>query len=625
MIAIIVMTPKIHLFIRNLLLLLIGSIAFSSIAAISEESSYKELIEKARFYKYKNTDSTLYFANKAYNIADKNNDAKLDALFLMIKANIKSGMVTYALSLCDTAQLIIDKNKLFKREYEVLLYRGNLYQSMGFAAKALEIFLDVQTNLDSHSSAQYRADLYYYMAVVYYELGEINKANNYLLLSLDVANNENLYQHSFSNYLLLSLSTQKIDSIQKYITLADNIIEKHPNLSYEKVSLRNNQARFNKAFGRYDESKKQYNEAIGISLENGFQKHLLNLYNNYAYLLMAVSNYDSAYYYLSEALVISKKIKSLDMESEIYDSFSDYFERTGDFKNALKYTDMFVKKRNAFREQQSRQRSIFLSAVFESEQKEKEILQQENEIATLWLYMLGAFTFLAVAIGFGGYFRQKLSLSRARLETFKKGKELEIADAMINGQDAERKRLAMDLHDGLGARLGSLRFLVDGFFKANNKYNDVVNSINNITHNVRELSHRMLPSQLESLGLPSTINNLASSINKSDKFHVDFETNLEIRLSSKLEINIYYLIYELINNATKHSKGNSIFVQLLEHDDGLSLSVEDNGGGFKLNDNNTGHGLKNIKTRIEYLGGEFFIDSNDEETNFLIEIPNEKT
>ncbi len=615
-----------HRHIHNYLAILCLVFSCTVSASTYPKKSVIDFIEKANYYRYKNTDSTLLFAHKAYELAtDTDPNLKLDALYLMIKAYMKAGMATSALSLCDTALIVIKNNKLLNRENEVLLYRGNLYQSMGFSPKALEIFLEVQSNIDNNYSPQYKADLYYYIAKIYYELNELDKAKTYLSKSLKVANDENLIQHTFSNYLLLSGTSRKKDTIQKYHELAREIIESNPNLSYEKVSLLNNQAMFNKALSNFSKSKKQYLEAIKISIENGFQKHLLNIYNNYAYLLMAESKYDSAYYYLNEALNIAQDIKSLDLESEIYDSFSDYYERTGDYEKALKYTDMYIVKREAFRRQQSKQRTMFLSAVFETEQKEKEILQQENEIATLWLYMLGTFAFLTVSIGFVVYFRQKLSLSRSRLETVEKGKELEIADAMINGQDAERKRLAMDLHDGLGARLGSLRFLVDGFFKPNEKYNDVISSIDSITQNVRELSHRMLPSQLENLGLEPTITNLASSINKSKKFVVDFETNLERRLSSKLEINIYYLIYELINNATKHSKGNSIFVQLLEHDDGLSLSVEDNGGGFEMNENSKGHGLKNIKTRIEYLGGEFFIDSNDDETNFLIEIPNEKT
>ena len=238
--------------------------------------------------------------------------------------------------------------------------------------------------------------------------------------------------------------------------------------------------------------------------------------------------------------------------------------------------------------------------------------------------MLGVAIFLVIAISIGIYFRQKFHLSRSRLKTAEKEKELKITEAIIHGRDAERKRLAMDLHDGLGARLGALRFIVDGFFKSNEKYKDVIESIKSIRKNVRELSHRMMPAKLEEIGLVSTIKSMTSEINESEKFDVGFETNFDKRLSHKLESNLYFLIFELINNAIKHSNGNAIFIQLLDHDDSLSLLVEDNGGGFKQNERTNGIGLKNIKTRIEYLGGTLFVESGDSQTQFMIEIPKGK-
>jgi signal transduction histidine kinase len=132
----------------------------------------------------------------------------------------------------------------------------------------------------------------------------------------------------------------------------------------------------------------------------------------------------------------------------------------------------------------------------------------------------------------------------------------------------------------------------------------------------------MLPTQLEKLGLVPTIQNLAHSISHSSGFSVDVELEIEERLEPKLEINLYYLIFELINNAIKHSKGDSLFIQLLSHEDGLNLSVEDNGKGFNVSESKDGLGLKNIKHRVEYLGGKLIIDSKiGQGTLFMIELP----
>jgi len=78
----------------------------------------------------------------------------------------------------------------------------------------------------------------------------------------------------------------------------------------------------------------------------------------------------------------------------------------------------------------------------------------------------------------------------------------------------------------------------------------------------------------------------------------------------------------LINNALKHSGGNSIFIQLFGHNDSITLSVEDNGNGFDTGVITDGLGLKNIKQRVEYLKGELIVDSRiGEGTIFMIEVP----
>lgn len=93
-------------------------------------------------------------------------------------------------------------------------------------------------------------------------------------------------------------------------------------------------------------------------------------------------------------------------------------------------------------------------------------------------------------------------------------------------------------------------------------------------------------------------------------------------MTLQLETNLYYLVFELINNALKHSGGNKIFVQLIKHDNNLSLSVEDNGIGFDTKKSSEGLGLKNIKQRVAYLQGYIHIDVQPNHgTIFMIEIP----
>jgi len=602
----------------SILLLYINVLSYSS-----NIDDFNNILKKAVGFKNRNNDSLIFYAQKAYleSQANSNDDEKLDALIVIIESKIRSGELLEALELCDTIKEISDKNNIMHRDADILLNIGNVYAAMGFAAEALDLFFEALKDENGNLSVKIKTDLYYYIAMVYYNIGEVDECRRYIDLSLKLALEGNYFKVVVPAYLIKSVIYNNADSINKYLELTDEILELNPNLKYEKAIVLNSKALLNEALGKYSKSNEQYNEAIRIARTNGFSKHMANFYNNYSYLLMAESNFDSAQNVLSESLQIAKEMNSADLQASIYDSYSDCFNAIGDYKNALLYQDSSIVKREQFRKEQQAQRSLYIAAVFETEQKEKAILEQENRITRLLLMLLGAVAIIIATVALVVWFRQRFMISRMKLDASEKGKELEVADALIKGQDSERKRLAMDLHDGLGAKMGSLRFLIDKNYHDTNSYDDLTSSLDDIKNNIRDLSHRMLPAQIEDLGLIYAIHGLIKSINKSDKFEVEFDTNVTGRLNDKLETNLYYLIFELINNATVHSKGNNIMVQLIEHDNRLNLSVEDDGGGFDINRIGSGSGMKNIRTRVEYLQGIYDIDAGENDTVVYIEIP----
>lgn len=584
---------------------------------------FSSLINQARSYENVNNDSLLFYANKALQITNLEHNVRdqLNSLLLIISTEIKSKKYGDAIKHCIVAEQIATKNDQTGLYIEFLAYKGMVFQKMSFASQALEYFLKAQKIADENNYNIVSNDIHHYLGSGFKDIGDLNKSRNNLRTSITNSIQNGYPKRLFESYMLLSSTFTSHDSINKYLTLAESVVESHPELKYERVVLRNKQGYINNASGNLRLSNKQYLEAIQISLSNHFHDYLARLYNNYAYLLITEKKYDSASNVLGQALEIVIKCRMTDLEAAILSAYSEYYIAIGDYKKAFSFQESSIIKSQEYREQQRVQESLFLSTVIENEHREKDLLHRENKIAMLWEVILGALTILSVFIGLTIYFRQKFILKRARLETVEKGKELEIADALIYGKDEERKRLAMDLHDGLSARLGALRLLVDDFFKPNDKYDEISKSIVNIHQNVRDLSHRLLPVQLEEFGLPLTIKSLVSSINKSGKFTVEFETNLTNRLSDKLEVNLYYIIYELINNATRYSNGNSIFIQLIEQNDILNLSVEDNGSDLKPHENGSGMGLKNLKKRVEYLKGKFMVETNELKTLFMIEVP----
>ena len=189
-------------------------------------------------------------------------------------------------------------------------------------------------------------------------------------------------------------------------------------------------------------------------------------------------------------MTIAKDLKNSDLEANTSDSYSDLYAKTGNFEKSLEFYKQSVKLTNEYRARQQAEQSLFLSTVFETERKQKEVERQKARIYKINTVLFAFIALLAIAVAIIVYMRQKAVARNARMAALEQNKKLDIANAMIEGQDSERKRLAMDLHDGIMPMIGSLQLLVDNNFEKNWFYPAVKSSIKEIVVDIRELLHR---------------------------------------------------------------------------------------------------------------------------------------
>lgn len=201
---------------------------------------------------------------------------------------------------------------------------------------------------------------------------------------------------------------------------------------------------------------------------------------------------------------------------------------------------------------------------------------------------------------------------------------------VIEAQENEHKRLAQELHDGIGQSLYTISLAlqsIESRVKDNqllDYMNDVRSELHHAMNDIKSYSQRLRPQSLDRLGLEASVQSLASS------FHVvqpSLKINLEIdqvkRLPSLVEINVYRVIQEALHNATKYSQATSLWIRMKVVDEYFQLSMEDDGVGFNP-DNlpNEGLGLRHMKERIEQLDGKFLLRSQiDSGTRIYVEIP----
>jgi two-component system NarL family sensor kinase len=277
---------------------------------------------------------------------------------------------------------------------------------------------------------------------------------------------------------------------------------------------------------------------------------------------------------------------------------------------------------------------LFLSTfVFNQENsKMEELFSEDNQIITIVIIGVILLLLMAVSLLLFFFFSRKKIIEK---ELEKKSAEIkhqkDLIHATILTQENERKRIAQDLHDDISSKLNVIHLnsnlLLDGGL-SKKEYSDVNKSIIDITNrtlqSARKIAHDLLPPILNKFGLESAIEELVDDFNTSKKIVISYQLEYpKYHLDKTLELHLFRILQELINNSIRHGKAKNINLVLKINNSKLHLSYSDNGIGFDLKRTQLqkGLGMKNIESRVELLNGTLKIDSKiNSGTTFTINI-----
>jgi signal transduction histidine kinase len=192
-------------------------------------------------------------------------------------------------------------------------------------------------------------------------------------------------------------------------------------------------------------------------------------------------------------------------------------------------------------------------------------------------------------------------------------------NSMLAGQETERKRLAREIHDGIGPQLSTIKMKLAGIQsdlqnlpeEIKNQFTKSYGLIDEVADDLRSISHNLLPKVLIDFGLQEALESLIDKIHGTKNIKIYFIASLpEKRLHHSFELGIYRICQELINNTLKHANARKITLQLIQVDKLMRLTYEDDGLGFVRSRKNQGLGLMNIESRVKAFGGELNIDSH---------------
>ncbi|MEO8111112.1 MAG: tetratricopeptide repeat protein [Ginsengibacter sp.] len=558
----------------------------------------------------------------------------VDVGIAYIESNDLDKALAYLLTAIPVAKQVNDTGKIAA----VLCNIGNVHLHKKDPVKAISYYLQATALLEKSSDKGRLPALYANICSLLNDQKEFDKAIAFGNKAAELAEQSDNYYAAADALINLSNSYGYLKNLQKQYTLL---------LKALPLAMKNNDpeqiATVYNNIGDYYYQQKQYQSSLNNYLEShnyvlqmGNKYHLCTSYSMLALLYNKLNQNDKALQYIVEAESLADSVGARANKKEIYLTRAEIEEQRGNFKIAYDYLYKSSEIKDSLFKVETSEKVADIEARYENEKKQKEILQLQKDKqiqdlslkqkSTLNYFLFGSVAALLI-VGFLGYrnFRHRQQLAKQREELhqqqireLEKDKQLVAVDSMLKGQEDERSRLAKDLHDGLGGLLSGVKFslsnMKDNLIITPDNMTVFERSLDMIDTSIKELrrvAHNMMPEMLVKFGLDEGLKEYCISINTTKLLTVKYQSlGMEERIDKSIEIIIYRIIQELLNNIMKHAAATEAFVQLIREGARLNVVVEDNGKGFETSlTENKGAGLENVRSRVDYLKGQLDIHS----------------
>ncbi|MCD6010844.1 MAG: signal transduction histidine kinase [Flavipsychrobacter sp.] len=304
-----------------------------------------------------------------------------------------------------------------------------------------------------------------------------------------------------------------------------------------------------------------------------------------------------------------------------YNTLAAVYKATAQYTKALDCMDSVIALKDSF-ESAERTKAIYLIDVkHQTAKKDKEIADSKLLIArkntemahkNMWILMIGGGTLLLLLLSIWAYFHM-LNKKRA----LEKENKISVLKAAIQGGDDERRRIARELHDGIGGMLSAAMMRFSSMstdrpdVTTTAGYAEAMGILNEMGDEIRKTAHNLMPEVLVKQSLPEAIRAYCNSVRVNGALQISFQYYGSFDdLSQDCKLNLYRIVQELVKNVIQHAHAKRALVQLMRNEEVLIVCVEDDGKGFDKKEMKPGQGLYNTQTRVSSFDGLFTIESN---------------
>lgn len=330
---------------------------------------------------------------------------------------------------------------------------------------------------------------------------------------------------------------------------------------------------------------------------------------------------------LAQNLSLAKSAGNYEKLKTIYKQYRMHYEGEQDYKNAYNYTLLYYQAVDSLslKERKAQPKTSGQETGKKHELSELSNIQNQTLSAVLLVIALALIMLLLFA-------RIQQTKKNAVIKQLLE-EQLDRSRSIIEAEENDRVRLVHELNDGIGQQISAARLNISAlqsFLKITNTSDklmiqNAVDLLDESVKEVRNVTQKMLPTILIKAGLVEALKSYTSKLNPQ-KTKIYFENyGSPERTTSVKESVLYRVVVELIDNALKHADATSLNIQIIRHEQELSILVEDNGNGFDVANymkKDESYGLRSIYSRINFLKGSIFFDSSPSKgTTVTIEIP----
>lgn len=604
-----------------------------------------------------NPDSIAQVARQAAKTT-KNKDSVNYYQYINIKSTFYTGKLSSTLTKIDSLLAEEITNKL---RIKLLNNRASYFSYINEPSKSIEAFKElIPLCKKTNDDLTYRA-VTGNLAAVYTKVRNIDSALFYAQLALeaDLAANDSAgiafdYNIIASCYKALSLYQQAADNFVKgiaykpgllttadlYYNLSNCYLELH---QYDKIYEPLNTAStyylklnhikgymnslsalavYYNAIRNFEKSKETNLELIELAKEQADSTILAICYSNLSSVEFKLNNFNESLRLAKDAEKINKKIGRTDFSKNTVKNIAFAFAALHQADSAIHYSginDTLVSHLNS---KQYLDELSKLEAELNVAEKERALAEQALEIQQkeitlqkyrLRIYIIIAAILILIVLGVILFTLYKQKQKQKHQEALLAEKQ-ESINREIEATENERNRISKELHDGIGQELSAINMNLSHIISRKDEIDleKELSTINKLVKQsaleVRNISHQMMPRALVEDGLIEALKQMLHISLHNSNIAYNYEYNNEANdIPKNIQISLYRIAQELVNNIIKHSQAKNVEIQLYKTKSNYLLHIEDDGKG-QLNNNKMGHGIQNIKNRVDMFKGQLNIE-----------------